>query len=37
MRRVPNISRINEAIGWAPRTSLAETLGLIIEAKRVDA
>jgi len=30
MRRVPNLERIQEAIGWQPKTSLDETLRLII-------
>ncbi|MBL7154183.1 MAG: GDP-mannose 4,6-dehydratase [Phycisphaerae bacterium] len=33
MRRVPNIERIREVIGWEPRTSLVETLGIIIDSK----
>jgi len=32
MRRVPNIERIRETIGWAPRTSLSEILAKIIES-----
>ncbi len=32
MRRVPNLRRINEAIGWQPKTSLTETLEVIIES-----
>lgn len=31
MRRVPNLERIKEAIGWEPKTSLDEALGVIIE------
>jgi UDP-glucose 4-epimerase len=34
MRRVPNIERIREAIGWEPKTNLTETLGKIIESIR---
>jgi len=34
MRRVPNIERIRETIGWEPKTSLTETLGKIIESVR---
>ncbi len=30
MRRVPNLHRIKETIGWAPKTSLDEALGIII-------
>ena len=32
MRRVPNIERIKETIGWEPQTSLDETLQAIIES-----
>ncbi len=32
MRRVPNLKRINETIGWQPKTGLAETLEVIIES-----
>jgi len=32
LRRVPSLERINEAIGYEPRTSLDSTLGLIIES-----
>lgn len=32
MRRVPNLERIKNAIGWEPKTSLMETLGVIIES-----
>jgi UDP-glucose 4-epimerase len=32
MRRVPNLQRIKETIGWEPKTSLAETLEIIIES-----
>ena len=32
MRRVPNIERIRETIGWAPRTRLSEILAKIIES-----
>ena len=31
MRRVPSIERIGETIGWKPKTSLNETLRIIIE------
>jgi len=34
MRRVPNTERVREAIGWAPRTDLTETLERIIESVR---
>jgi len=34
MRRVPGLSRIRRAVGWRPRTSLEDTLALIIEDKR---
>lgn len=34
MRRKPNIQRIKKTIGWQPKTSLAETLEIIIEASR---
>jgi len=32
MRRVPNLERIKNAIGWEPKTSLGETLQVIIES-----
>jgi UDP-glucose 4-epimerase len=32
MRRLPSIERIKKAIGWEPRTSLTETLKLVIES-----
>jgi len=32
MRRVPNLKRIRETIGWEPKTSLTETLQVIIES-----
>jgi UDP-glucose 4-epimerase len=32
MRRVPNLERIKKAIGWEPKTSLTETLRVIIES-----
>jgi len=32
MRRVPNLERIKEATGWEPKTSLGETLEIIIES-----
>jgi len=31
MRRVPNLERIKETIGWEPKTSLDKALRLIIE------
>ncbi|MCK4292230.1 MAG: SDR family NAD(P)-dependent oxidoreductase [Planctomycetes bacterium] len=34
MRRVPCLERINAAIGWEPKTDLAETLEVIIEGLR---
>jgi UDP-glucose 4-epimerase len=34
MRRVPGLERIKETIGWQPRTSLPETLEVIIESER---
>ncbi len=34
MRRIPNIERIQKTVGWQPRTSLAEMLGIVIEAFR---
>jgi UDP-glucose 4-epimerase len=34
MRRVPSLERITETIGWQPRTSLTETLEVIIESER---
>jgi len=35
MRRVPNLERIRETIGWEPRTSLEETLRLIVKSERL--
>lgn len=35
MRRVPNLERIRETIGWEPRTNLEEALNLIIESERL--
>jgi len=32
MRRVPNLERIKETIGWVPKTNLTETLEIIIES-----
>jgi len=32
MRRVPNIRRIRQTIGWKPRTSLAEALEIVIQS-----
>jgi UDP-glucose 4-epimerase len=37
MRRVPNTERIRNAIGWQPKTSLDETLRIIIEHYRAKA
>ena len=34
MRRVPSTERIKEAVGWQPRTSLDETLRIIVEHYR---
>jgi UDP-glucose 4-epimerase len=34
MRRVPSLERIKETIGWQPRTSLTETLEVIIQSER---
>jgi UDP-glucose 4-epimerase len=34
MRRVPSIERIKKAIGWEPKTSLAEMLRAIIESEK---
>ena len=34
MRRVPSIERIKKTIGWEPKTSLTETLQLIIDSKK---
>jgi len=34
MRRVPNIDRIKKTTGWQPKTSLAETLKIIITQSR---
>jgi UDP-glucose 4-epimerase len=34
MRRVPNISKIRNAVGWQPEIKLAETLGTLIELRR---
>ncbi|GAJ10861.1 unnamed protein product [marine sediment metagenome] len=31
MRRVPSLERIKKTIGWEPKTSLTETLQLIID------
>jgi len=35
MRRMPNLERIRETIGWEPRTGLEEALNLIIESERL--
>jgi UDP-glucose 4-epimerase len=32
MRRVPHLERINKTIGWQPKTSLDETLRIIVES-----
>ena len=37
MRRVPGLERIKEAIGWKPKTTLDETLRLIIESEKQNA
>jgi UDP-glucose 4-epimerase len=34
MRRVPSLDRIKKAIGWEPKTSLTETLQVIIESEK---
>ena len=34
MRRVPSLERIKKAIGWEPRTSLTETLQVIIDSEK---
>ena len=34
MRRVPNIDRIKNATGWQPKTSLTDTLKIIIAQSR---
>jgi UDP-glucose 4-epimerase len=34
-RRVPNIERIKKTIAWQPKTSLDETLNIIIESEKV--
>ena len=36
MRRVPCLERITETIGWQPKTSLAQTLEVIIESERAN-
>ncbi len=35
MRRVPNLERIKGRIGWEPKTSLSETLEVIIESEKL--
>ena len=35
MRRVPNLERIRETVGWEPRTSLTETLEAIIRSEKL--
>jgi len=35
MRRVPGLERIKKAIGWKPKTSLTETLRIIIESEKL--
>jgi UDP-glucose 4-epimerase len=34
MRRVPSLERIKETIGWQPKTSLDETLQLVIDSEK---
>lgn len=34
MRRVPSLERIKEIVGWKPKTSLDETLRLVIESEK---
>jgi len=34
MRRVPSLSRIKKTIGWEPRTSLEETLRVVIDSEK---
>ncbi len=34
MRRVPNLERIKKTIGWQPKTSLTETLQVIIQSSK---
>jgi UDP-glucose 4-epimerase len=34
MRRVPGLGRIKKTIGWEPKTSLAETLKVIIDNEK---
>ncbi len=34
MRRVPSIERIRKTIGWQPKTSLDQTLRIIVEHYR---
>jgi len=36
MQRVPSLERIKNAIGWEPKTSLAEMLRVIIENKKLE-
>lgn len=35
MRRVPNLKRIKEVIGWQPKTNLNETLKIIIDNEKL--
>jgi len=35
MRRVPNLERIKKTTGWEPKTSLAETLQVIIKSEKL--
>jgi len=35
MRRVPSLERIKKTVGWEPKTSLTETLQVVIEEKRL--
>ncbi len=34
MRRVPSTERIRKAVGWQPKTSLDQTLRIIVEHYR---
>ena len=34
MRRLPSVERIKKAIGWEPKTSLTETLQMIIDNEK---
>jgi len=35
MRRMPNLERIKETIGWGPKTGLTEMLQVIIESEKL--